>query len=60
MFGSFKEKYYPSGVLLYEGSYKNGKSNGYGKSYFLSSVLQYEGLYTGSISILKSWKKKEE
>lgn len=45
MFGSFKEKYYPSGVLLYEGSYKNGKSNGYGKSYFPSGELQYEGMW---------------
>jgi len=45
MFGEFTEKYYPNGVLEFEGNYKNGKANGYGKSYFQSGKLQYEGMW---------------
>lgn len=45
MFGEFTEKYYPDGILKFEGNYKNGKANGYGKSYFSSGKLQYEGMW---------------
>lgn len=45
MFGEFTEKYYPNGVLEFEGNYRNGKANGYGKSYFQSGKLQYEGMW---------------
>ena len=44
MFGEFTERYYPNGILKFEGNYKNGKANGYGKSYFPSGKLQYEGM----------------
>ena len=45
MFGMFTEKYYPDGILKFEGNYSNGKANGYGKSYFPSGKLQYEGMW---------------
>ena len=46
MFGQFTEKYYPDGILKFEGSYKNGKANGYGRSYYQTGRLQYEGMWT--------------
>lgn len=45
MFGKFTEKYYPDGILQFEGNYKNGQANGYGKSYYQSGNLQYEGMW---------------
>ena len=45
MFGRFTEKYYPDGILQFEGNYKNGQANGYGKSYYQSGDLQYEGMW---------------
>ena len=45
MFGRFTEKYYPDGILQFEGNYKNGQANGYGKSYYQSGNLQYEGMW---------------
>ena len=46
MFGKFTEKYYPDGILKFEGNYKNGKANGYGRSYYPTGRLQYEGTWT--------------
>lgn len=45
MFGEFTERYYPDGILKFEGNYKNGKANGYGRSFFQSGKLQYEGMW---------------
>ena len=45
MFSIFVEKYYPDGVLKFEGNYKDDKPNGYGKSYFSSGKLQYVGMW---------------
>lgn len=45
MFGRFTEKYYPDGILQFEGNYKNGQANGYGKSYYQNGNLQYEGMW---------------
>lgn len=45
MFGQFTEQFYPDGILKFEGNYKNGRANGYGKSYFSSGQLQYEGMW---------------
>lgn len=45
MFSTFAEKYYPDGVLKYEGNYKDNKPNGYGRSYFPSGKLQYVGMW---------------
>lgn len=44
-FGEFTERYYPDGILKFEGNYKNGKPNGYGRSFFQSGKLQYEGMW---------------
>lgn len=49
MFGTFTERYYPDGILKFEGNYKDGKPNGYGKSYFQSGKLQYEGMWANGI-----------
>lgn len=49
MFGEFTERYYPDGILKFEGSYKNGKANGYGKAYFPSGKLQYEGMWANGV-----------
>ena len=46
MFGQFTEKYYPDGILKFEGNYKNGKANGYGRSYYQTGRIQYEGMWT--------------
>lgn len=46
MFGQFTEKYYPDGILKFEGNYKNGKANGYGRSFYQTGRLQYEGMWT--------------
>lgn len=45
VFGEFTERYYPDGILKFEGNYKNGKPNGYGRSFFQSGKLQYEGMW---------------
>lgn len=45
MFGQFTERFYPDGILKFEGNYKDGKANGYGKAYFPSGRLQYEGMW---------------
>ena len=45
MFGRFTEKYYPDGILKFEGNYKDGKANGYGRSYYQTGRLQYEGMW---------------
>lgn len=45
MFGQFTERFYPDGILKFEGNYKDGKANGYGKTYFPSGRLQYEGMW---------------
>lgn len=49
MFGTFTEKFYPDGVLKFEGNYKNGKPNGYGKAYYPSGKLQYEGMWANGV-----------
>lgn len=49
MFGEFTERYYPDGILKFEGNYKNGKANGYGRAYFQSGKLQYEGMWANGI-----------
>lgn len=46
MFSTFTEKYYPDGILKFEGSYMDGKPNGYGKSYYPDGQLQYEGMWS--------------
>lgn len=45
MFGNFTEKYYPDGILKFEGNYQNGQANGYGKFYYKTGRLQYEGMW---------------
>lgn len=45
MLGEFTERYYPDGILKFEGNYKNGKPNGYGRFFFQSGRLQYEGMW---------------
>ncbi len=47
MFQTFKEEYYPDGILKFEGNCRNGKPNGYGKSYYPDGRLQYEGMWSG-------------
>ena len=49
MFGTFTERYYPDGILKFEGIYKDGKANGYGKAYYQSGKLQYEGMWANGI-----------
>lgn len=49
MFGEFTERYYPDGILKFEGNYKNGKANGYGKSYYPTGKLQYEGMWANGV-----------
>lgn len=49
MFGTFTERYYPDGILKFEGNYKDGKANGYGKSYYPSGKLQYEGMWANGV-----------
>lgn len=49
MFGTFTERYYPDGILKFEGNYKDGKPNGYGKSYYPSGKLQYEGMWANGV-----------
>lgn len=49
MFGNFTEKYYPDGVLQFEGNYKDNKANGYGRSYYPSGELQYEGMWANGV-----------
>lgn len=48
LFGEFTEKYYPDGILKFEGIYKDGVANGYGKSYYPSGRLQYEGMWANN------------
>lgn len=45
LFGKYTEKYYPDGVLKFEGNYKDGQPNGYGKSYYPTGKLQYVGMW---------------
>lgn len=45
MFSTFVENYYEDGVLKFEGNYKDGSPNGYGKSYYPSGKLQYAGMW---------------
>lgn len=47
MFQTFTEKYYPDGILKFEGNYRDGKPNGYGKAYYPDGKLQYEGMWSG-------------
>lgn len=49
MFGAFTEKYYPDGILQYEGNVQNGIPNGYGKMYYPSGMLQYEGMWANGV-----------
>lgn len=49
MFGEFTERYYPDGILKFEGNYKDGRPNGYGKSYYASGKLQYEGMWANGV-----------
>lgn len=46
MFGQFEEEYYADGVLKFEGIYKDGKPNGYGRGYYETGSLKYEGTWT--------------
>ena len=48
-FGRFKELYYPDGMLRFEGYYKDGKPNGYGKSYYKNGKLQYDGRWVDGV-----------
>lgn len=41
----FTEKYYPDGILQFEGICIDGKANGFGKSYYENGKLQYEGMW---------------
>lgn len=49
MFGTFTERYYPDGILKFEGNYRDGKANGYGKSYYSSGRIQYEGMWANGV-----------
>lgn len=49
MFGTFTERYYPDGILKFEGNYKDEKPNGYGKAYYPSGKLQYEGMWANGV-----------
>lgn len=49
MFGTFTERYYPDGILKFEGNYKEGKPNGYGKAYYPSGKLHYEGMWANGV-----------
>lgn len=49
MFGTFTEKFYPDGVLKFEGNYRDGKANGYGKSYYPSGKPQYVGMWANGV-----------
>ena len=49
MFGTFTERYYPDGILKFEGNYKDEKANGYGKFYYPSGKLKYEGMWANGV-----------
>ncbi len=49
MFGTFTEKFYPDGVLKFEGNYRDGKANGYGKSYYPSGNQEYIGMWANGV-----------
>ena len=40
-----EEEYNYDGELEYEGEYKNGKRNGYGKDYYGDNIIFFEGEY---------------
>lgn len=44
------KEYYDNGNLKYEGNFKNGKYDGYGKLY-KNEVLKYEGQFINGISL---------
>lgn len=48
-FARFKEIYYPDGILKFEGYYKDGQPNGYGKSYYKDGKLQYDGRWADGV-----------
>lgn len=49
MFGTFTEERYPNGELKFEGNYKDGQANGYGRSYYSSGQLQYKGMWANGV-----------
>lgn len=49
MFGTFTERYYPDGILKFEGNYKDDKANGYGRSYYPSGKIKYEGMWANGV-----------
>lgn len=49
MFGTFTEEYYSSGILKFEGLYKDKKPNGYGKAYHENGKLKYEGMWANGV-----------
>ncbi|MDF2612593.1 MAG: cbxXC [Clostridia bacterium] len=49
MLREYTERYYPDGILKFEGNYKDGQANGYGRSFYQSGKLQYEGMWANGV-----------
>ena len=48
-FGKFAEKYYPDGILMFEGTCKSNVPNGYGRSYYKNGKIWYEGMWANGL-----------